>query len=45
RGLELDEASRARVLACQDLGQLERWIQRALTAESALELFQSAETS
>jgi predicted transposase/invertase (TIGR01784 family) len=37
RGLAVDEATRARVEACADPGQLDRWLARALTAASASE--------
>ncbi|WP_194815021.1 hypothetical protein [Nocardia sp. XZ_19_385] len=39
RGIEVDEATRERVLTCSDLSQLSYWLSRALTVSSASELF------
>jgi hypothetical protein len=39
RGLSPSTEQRARVLACADLDELERWIRRAATVPSADELF------
>jgi hypothetical protein len=39
RGIQLDDASRARVEQCEDLGQLSRWLVRAAAASSAAEMF------
>jgi hypothetical protein len=39
RGLEVTDAQRASVLACADVGTLERWLDRAIVAQSADELF------
>lgn len=39
RGLALDEATRSRVLACDDLTLLQRWLLRALTAGSVEDVF------
>jgi hypothetical protein len=45
RGLSVDAQSRARVLACRDVLQLDRWLDRALTARSVLDLFEGEEPS
>ena len=39
RGLEVDTATRERILGCMDPGLLERWITRAVTASSLAEVF------
>lgn len=39
RGLAVSEEQRARVLECKDAGQLDRWLRKAVTAQSAAELF------
>ncbi|MEX1363574.1 MAG: Rpn family recombination-promoting nuclease/putative transposase [Nannocystaceae bacterium] len=41
RGLAVDDATRARVLGCSDETQLERWFDRAVTASSVEQLFDS----
>lgn len=41
RGLEVDAASRQRILACHDLAQLKIWLRKAATADSVQELFAS----
>jgi hypothetical protein len=38
RGLIVDETTRVRILACKDLGLLNRWFEQALNAKSLLEL-------
>lgn len=39
RGLTVDEATRAKILACTDVAQLERWGERAVSASSLDEVF------
>lgn len=39
RGLRVPDESRERILSCKDLKQLQRWLDRAVTAGSADELF------
>ena len=39
RGFVVDEAVRERVLACQDVDRLDRWLDRVLTAASLAEVF------
>ncbi len=39
RGIAVDEARRAAVLACDDVAVLDRWITRAATATTAAEVF------
>jgi hypothetical protein len=39
RGLAVDDDTRARVLATQDLGELERWAARCLTATTVDQVF------
>ena len=39
RGLDLTEAQREQVSACTDLGQLDRWFDRALTAATTADVF------
>jgi hypothetical protein len=39
RGIEVPEKMRARIEACTDLPQLEKWLGRAVTAASAADLF------
>ncbi|MFL5344244.1 MAG: hypothetical protein ACJ8AT_05595 [Hyalangium sp.] len=41
RGLEVDAASRQRILACKDLAQLKIWLRKAVTTDSVQELFAS----
>ena len=42
RGLEVDMATRERIVGCADPGLLERWITRAATASSLPEIFAEA---
>ena len=39
RGLQVDEASRQRLLACTELSQLKGWLRKAVTVKSVQELF------
>jgi hypothetical protein len=39
RGIALDDAHRTRILACNTLDTLDRWLVRAVTAPSAAALF------
>jgi hypothetical protein len=39
RDLELDEVRRERIETCEDLSQLEQWLDRALTARSLSDVF------
>jgi len=39
RGLAVDEATRARVTACEDADQLEQWFDRAVVASRTAEVF------
>lgn len=39
RGFAVDEATRARVLACTDAARLERWASKAVSAKSLDEVF------
>ena len=39
RGIEIDEATRARVAACEDVDLLEEWIVAAVNARSRAEVF------
>ncbi|MEZ4409173.1 MAG: hypothetical protein R3A52_22300 [Polyangiales bacterium] len=39
RGVSVDEATRARVMRCADRATLETWLDRAATAEGAVEVF------
>lgn len=39
KGIEVDEPTRQRALACDDEGTIERWLHRAVTAESAAAVF------
>jgi predicted transposase YdaD len=41
RGLEIDEASAAKVRACDELGSLEHWARRAREVQTVSELFAS----
>jgi hypothetical protein len=41
RGIEVDDATAARVRACNDLDQLECWARRAREVQSSTELFTS----
>ena len=45
RGVAVDEARRASVLACRDLAALDRWITRAATASTADAVFADAPKS
>ncbi len=45
RGLEVDDASRQRLLACTDLAQLEDWLREAVTVHSVQELFEHKRSS
>ncbi len=45
RGLEVDDASRQRLLACTDLAQLENWLHEAVTVHSVQELFEHKHSS
>ncbi|HEY3356065.1 MAG TPA: hypothetical protein VGQ83_22625, partial [Polyangia bacterium] len=45
RGLALAPAQRARILACRDLAQLDRWIARAVTAPSVAQALGTAPTA
>jgi hypothetical protein len=40
RGLDVSAAERTEIAACQDLGRLDEWLRRAVTAESVDDLFQ-----
>jgi hypothetical protein len=40
RGLQVDEGVRQRILACKDLSQLKLWLRKAVSVESAQELFE-----
>ncbi len=40
RSLPVDEASRARILACTDLAVLDRWVRKAATIDAVEQLFQ-----
>ena len=40
RGLEVDDATRQRILACSEQEQLNLWLRRAVTAKSVRELFE-----
>jgi hypothetical protein len=44
RGLEIPAAVRERVLACTDISILDRWISRAVTAKTALEVVEAPTT-
>lgn len=39
RGIAVSDDARARITACADLDQLERWLDRAVSVDSADELF------
>jgi len=39
RGVKVAPRNRARILACQDVAQLDAWLDRVLTVQSATELF------
>jgi hypothetical protein len=41
RGVRLPDEVRERIMSCTDLDQLERWLQRAITATAVGELFDS----
>ncbi|MQY06033.1 hypothetical protein ACRB68_41130 [Actinomadura sp. RB68] len=40
RSVCVSDEARRRILGCQDLGQLQTWLERAITASSTRELFQ-----
>lgn len=40
RGLEVDAQGRERIVTCTDLGQLQRWLRKAVTVKSVQELFE-----
>jgi hypothetical protein len=42
RGIVVNELVRSKILACQDLVLLERWLQKAATATSATEVVAAA---
>jgi hypothetical protein len=42
RGLAVDEGARQRIMACTDLSQLKLWLRKAVTVDSALEIFEPA---
>ncbi len=42
RGLALSDALRAQILSCQDLATLDRWLARALTAQTATDVLSAA---
>ncbi|MFF0490321.1 hypothetical protein ACFYTQ_14990 [Nocardia sp. NPDC004068] len=39
RGIDLTDADRERITSCTDLAQLDVWLERAITAETATEVF------
>jgi hypothetical protein len=39
RGIEVDQASRARIESCHDVEMLNAWLRRSLTVAGASELF------
>ncbi|MEU6482807.1 hypothetical protein [Streptomyces sp. NPDC046887] len=39
RGIDVPEEARERITTCRDLGLLKTWIQRAITADSADDIF------
>ncbi|HZB33279.1 MAG TPA: hypothetical protein VE465_24185 [Streptosporangiaceae bacterium] len=39
RGIDVSQAARTEIAACEDLGQLDEWLRRAVTADSVDELF------
>jgi hypothetical protein len=39
RGLTVSEEVRQRLLACKDIAQLDRWVERATTAQEVADLF------
>ena len=39
RGIEVSEEARTRITTCDDLGQLDTWVRRAVSAESVDEVF------
>ncbi|MGC9477967.1 hypothetical protein ACP4I1_27915 [Streptomyces sp. WG4] len=41
RGVEVSEEERARIAGCGDMGVLDVWLTRAITASSAAEVFES----
>lgn len=43
RGILLDEATREKLLACEDLDKMQTWLIRAATAEGPEQIFSSAE--
>jgi uncharacterized protein involved in propanediol utilization len=44
RGLQVDEQSRQRIVACTELEQLRRWLRKAVSVQSVQELFEAAST-
>jgi hypothetical protein len=40
RGLQVDAGTRQRILACKDLSQLKLWLRKAVSVESAQQLFE-----
>jgi hypothetical protein len=40
RGLQMDAGTRQRILACKDLSQLKLWLRKAVSVESAQQLFE-----
>lgn len=44
RGLQVDEQSRQRIVACTELEQLKRWLRKSVSVQSVRELFESAST-
>jgi hypothetical protein len=41
RGIKVDEESRQRLMACKELSQIKLWLRKAVTVQSARELFES----
>jgi hypothetical protein len=39
RGLQVEEGTRQRILACMELPQLKLWLRKAVSVQSAQELF------
>jgi len=42
RGLQVDEPTRQRILACTELSQLKLWLRKAVSVQAAQELFEPA---
>jgi hypothetical protein len=40
RGIQVDEASRQRLMACKELSQIKLWLRKAVTVQSVQELFE-----